>query len=338
MPATKTVLLPICLCLFAVTSLHAQSSAPAQTMISGSDQAAATSTTKFVYRILPAATPAAKKLPATALTNVKLASKAAALPQPGFFPADLSYHGGPVIRTAKNNPVYFDCPAGPTACWGDPATFLRDLNHSVFVHLADQYIGSTATLRYPLGNAVSINQTLQTNVLGQNDILAIVHAAAAKLSVQNSYSNIFHVFLPRGVDTCFDLTSICYSPDNPSSFFFCAYHGAVWFNDIGHILFSVEPYQNVPGCQVATPTPNGALVDSTASVLSHEFFETITDPDLNAWFSEASLIEWGEEIADICEPIGNAQGQFLDPVFLVNGKNYKIQLEYSNKFHACTHQ
>ena len=57
-----------------------------------------------------------------------------------------------------------------------------------------------------------------------------------------------------------------------------------------------------------------------------------------AWWSEASLIEWGAEIGDICEPIVNGSAQFLDPVFLVNGKNYKIQLEYSNKFHACTHQ
>jgi len=212
------------------------------------------------------------------------------------------------------------------------------LNHSVFVHLADQYIGSTGTLRYPVGDSVSINQSLQTNVLGQNDLLAIVHAAASKLSVENSYSHIFHVFLPPGVDTCFDLTSICYSPDNPSSFFFCAYHGAVWFADIGHILFTIEPYQNVPGCQVASPTPNGQLVDSTASVLSHEFFETITDPDLDAWWSEASLIEWGEEIGDICEPIVNSNNEFLDPTFLINQKKYEVQLEYSNKFHACTHQ
>lgn len=335
MSVTKCVSFSCCLCLVAAVALTAQT--PTQTMISGSDQAAAASTTQFLYRIVPAATPAAKKLPSSSLTNKKLSGNTA-VPQPGFFPADLAFHGGPVVRSAEHNPIYFDCPAGPKACWGDPATFLQDLNHSVFVHLADQYIGSTATLRYPVGNSVSINHTLQTNVLGQNDILAIVHAAASKLSVQNSYSNIFHVFLPKGIDTCFDLTSICYSPDNPSSFFFCAYHGAVWFSDIGHILFTVEPFQNVPGCQVATPTPNGDLVDSTASVLSHEFFETITDPDLDAWFSEASLIELGAEIGDICEPIGNSKFQFLDPVFLINGKNYKVQLEYSNKFHACTHQ
>ena len=51
----------------------------------------------------------------------------------------------------------------------------------------------------------------------------------------------------------------------------------------------------------------------------------------------SAIVDQGAEIGDICEPIGNASFQFLDPVFLVGGKDYKIQLEYSNKFHGCTH-
>ena len=117
----------LCLLFLTALAMYAQSAVTAQTTISGSDQAAAVSTTKFVYRMVPAATPAAKKLPASSLTNVKLASNGV-LPKPGFYPADLSYHGGPVVRTAENNPIYFDCPAGPTACWGDPAVFLNDRN------------------------------------------------------------------------------------------------------------------------------------------------------------------------------------------------------------------
>ena len=336
MSVDKSVFTSFCLLIFAAAAVQAQSTTPAQTTISGSDQVAASSAApNSVYRILPAGTQAAKKLTRNLLTNKKLTANTA-LPQPGFYPADLSYHGGQVIPNAEHDLVYFDCPAGPTACWGNPETFLKDLNHSGFIHTTDQYVGTNANLRYPVGGTVAVNRTLQTNVLGQNDILSIVHAAAVKLSIQNSYSNIVHVFLRKGIDTCFDLTSICYSPDNPSSFFFCAYHGAVWFNDIGHVLFTVEPYQNVAGCQVATPTPNGDLVDSTASVLSHETFETITDPDLDAWWSQASLIEWGAEIGDICEPIVNSNSQFLDPVFFVNEKKYKLQLEYSNKLHACT--
>ena len=45
----------------------------------------------------------------------------------------------------------------------------------------------------------------------------------------------------------------------------------------------------------------------------------------------------GLERGAICEPTGNRAGQFLDPTFIVGGKNYKVQLEYSNKFHGCTH-
>ena len=41
------------------------------------------------------------------------------------------------------------------------------------------------------------------------------------------------------------------------------------FTDIGHVLYSVEAYQNVPGSNVRAGTPNGELVDSTNNDLSH---------------------------------------------------------------------
>jgi hypothetical protein len=315
------------------TISRAQSSAPAQAGVSGSDLAAASSVRNSWYRIAPANTKAAKQLPSSTLTNKHLNS-VPKLPQPGFYPADLVYHGGPVITSAEHNEVYVNCPA---SCWGTPSTFLKNLNASAFIHLTDQYVGTTAGNRYPVGPSVFINQSMQTNVLYENDILSILHAAAVKLSVANSYNNIIHIFLPQGVDTCFDLTNLCYSPDNPPTFAFCAYHGTVMFSDIGHILYTVEPYQNVPGCQVASPSPNGLLVDSTASVLSHEIFETLTDPDLDAWWSDVSLLEQFAEIGDICEPVGNSMAQFLAPTFIVNGKKYEIQTEYSNKYHGCTH-
>jgi hypothetical protein len=326
-------LLVICASLYLFATSMALAQSAETTTIAGSDKAAADSVVSSWYRVTPAATPAAQQLSPSSLTNKKLSH----LPKPGFYPADLVFHGGPVVSSADQDLVYFDCPAGPSACWGNPAAFLKNLNASAFIHLTDQYVGTTANDRYPLGKSLSVNESLETNVLGQNDILSIVHAAATKLSVQSGYNNIIHVFLPKGIDTCIDLTSVCYSPDNPPTFAFCAYHGAVVFADIGHILYTVQPYQNVSGCQSATPTPNGGLVDSTASELSHETFETITDPDLDAWWSDVSLIEQGAEIGDVCEPVGNSSGRFLDSVFSVHGKNYKIQLEYSNKYHACTH-
>jgi hypothetical protein len=214
--------------------------------------------------------------------------------------------------------------------------FLSDLSNSTFIHLTDQYVGTTANNRYPPSTPATATVPLfVSNVVGQNDILAIVHTAAKALGT--GYGHVYHVFLPKGVDTCFDLTNICYSPDNPASWVFCAYHGSVTFGDIGHVLLSVEPYQNVPGCQAAPPNPNGILADSTNSVLSHELIEAITDPDPGSgWVAAKSLIVNGAEIGDLCEPLGNSSGQFLDPTLTLNGRKYELQLEYGNNYHACT--
>jgi hypothetical protein len=122
----------------------------------------------------------------------------------------------------------------------------------------------------------------------------------------------------------------CYSPDAPASFAFCAVHGYVNFGDLGHVLFTVEPYQNVPGCIVAQPSPNGPVVDSMASVLSHEVFETITDPDLNAWWNRTSLDLFGAEIGDVCQ-----NSTFNYGSVEINGKSYEVQPEYVNSLHGC---
>lgn len=77
------------------------------------------------------------------------------------------------------------------------------------------------------------------------------------------------------------------------------------------------------------------LADSTNSTLSHEVIETITDPDGDAWVANHSLSASGSEIGDHCEPIGNTNDKFLDSYLNLNGHTYELQLEYSNRFHAC---
>jgi len=243
---------------------------------------------------------------------------------PGFYPADLSDpKHGKVLTVVQSNNVYVNC---APSCWGSPSTFLARLAVSNLIHVTDQYVGATGNNRYTVGAATSINAALPAK-LTSNNILQLVHTAARAHG--SGYDHIYHVFLRAGVDVCTS-ANVCYSPDNLATFVFCAYHGSVDFQDIGHVLYSVEPYQNVKGCSVAQPSPNGPVVDSTSSTLSHELIETITDPDGNAWFAQNSLIEYGAEIADICE---NPFGKY--GAFSVSGKLYAIQPEYSNRLHAC---
>jgi hypothetical protein len=263
------------------------------------------------------------------------------------YPADLTFQGGPTVQSAQQHAIYMR-PNGRcrvSRCWGDPEGFLRDLSQSDFIHVTDQYVGASGGNRYPVGEHASVGFTPPFNFtppavpFTDADLQAVIHAVASRTG-QTGYGHIYHVFLPEGTDECFDSTfTVCYSPDNLSAFAFCAYHNFVDFADIGHVLYSVEPFQNVPGCNDPPTTPNGQLVDSTNDTLSHETFETITDPDLDAWFNGGgNLSLLGQEIGDECVFIASAGSiVYGDPgLFSVNEKTYAVQPELDNAHHACT--
>jgi hypothetical protein len=161
-----------------------------------------------------------------------------------------------------------------------------------------------------------------------------VHLAVATTKLSGLH-HIYHVFLPHGVDVCASGSTYCYSPDIPATHSFCGYHTAVKFSDVSQLVYyTVEPYQVVNGCVVAqapTASPNGALIDSTSNLLSHELFETITDPNVgSAFVARRSSEEFGAEIGDVCEAPG-----FRYPDSFIGARFYRIQLEYSNLYHAC---
>jgi len=266
-----------------------------------------------------------------------------ALTGPYFYPADLASGGGPTLATTRMHAVYVNASGSIASNFGNPEGFLRDLNRSTFIHLVDQYVGTTENNRYPVGNRARVRYGTPGATLFESDIAAIVHAVALEHGAGGDH--VYHVFLPQGTDTCFDITTenptpVCYSPDNPATFDFCGYHDAVQFTDIGIALYTVIPWQGPgSGCDVTPPSPNGVLADSTDNVLSHEAIETITDPlpGLGYLNFTGGLLTF-QEIADECVLFNldpTTPGNYAPPVFRVNGRQYKIQIEYSNTYHAC---
>lgn len=258
-----------------------------------------------------------------------------------FYPADLVYFGGPLLTDATSHNIYVNTePSAITSTWGNPEGFLSDLGNSSFIHLTDQYTYDfNPGVRYPVDHNKYILGASGYGVMTDTDMQFFAYIFARQTS-QSGLNHIFHIFLPPGQDVCFDDSdSSCYSPDNYSTWSFCAYHGAFTASDIGTILYTVEPFQDVPGCAVQTPSPNGQLADSTNSVLSHETFETITDPlPGTGWINWTSLDLYGYEVGDECQALGNQYGDALDPTFKISGKLYEVQLEYSNRYHACAMQ
>ncbi len=251
---------------------------------------------------------------------------------------DLHNFGGPTLQATQQHSIYLfpssGCPS-VASCWGNPDRFLRDLGRSRFIHVTDQYTGLNSNGRYGVGQSYrAAIATPRAQPFTDDDMLAIVHAAAAS-SGQSGYGHMYNVHLPPGVDECFDASfSVCYSPDNYASWYFCAYHGSADFTDVGHVVYSVEPFQNLPGCAVDPGSPNGSLIDSTNNVLSHEVFEAITDPDGNGWWNWDNGGAFGEEIGDECAFYGDYG---FGPSLVVMGEHqYAAQPEYNNLNHACT--
>ncbi len=260
------------------------------------------------------------------------------------FPGDLQYHGGSVVDYAQNHSVFLNptaaCP--PNSCFGDPIDFLDDLGRSQFIHITDQYVNAHASHRYSNGTNYAVPNYAPSAGAGRpftNLDLAIAAYSLAAATGGFGYNHIYHLFLTPGQDVCFDSTfNVCYSPDNNVTWFFCAYHGSVSDTAGSIALYTVEPYQNVSGCNSRPDCPNGQLADSTNSVLSHEMIEVITDPLGNAWWNQLNLALNGEEIGDECTfLLFTPTNVFFDPsVVRLNHKEYALQPEYSNLQHACS--
>lgn len=333
------------LILFSAIHLHSQPTNSHQVTVSPSsgDYAAAASASKVNLHAMPANTRAARRAgPAELFNSPKMANTAPDSGGPRF-PADLEYQGGNVVTAMQQVAIYLNPEGACTiaSCWGNPERFLADLGNSQFIHIVDQYTGASADDRYTVSEThVMVHYRRTGKPLTDAQMLAVVHAVAAALGTPDGYSNEFHVFLPPGQDECFNQDfKTCYSPNNPGTFVFCAYHGSATFNDaVGHVLYSVEPFQDVFGCSSRPGTPNGQLADSTNNVLSHELFETITDPDGSAWWNSADVGIFGEEIGDECSfVLFTDSSVYFDPSNVtLNGHSYVAQPEYNNLQHACT--
>jgi len=313
--------------------------------VSAADQLSAASAVHVYSHVHYARTAAGMAARSAAAASRKPAA-APAISAPGIVgpsftenPGNVTYQGGLAVQYAVSHAVYVNPGQQCTiaSCWGNPEGFLSDVGQSEFMHILDQYLAIQSNGRYTVGSRAVLTGALPNNPLAESDLIAILHGVVAATGA-GGYGNIYHLFLPPGVDTCFGANSSsgCYSPDNPSTFVFCAYHDSVTYSDLGHVLFTVEPWQGAgSGCEDSpVGAPNSQLIDSTDDTLSHELFETISDPDGTAWWNAVDLALYGNEMADECLFIGPTN-YFAPPTFSINGHLYRVQSEYSNEKRAC---
>ncbi len=159
------------------------------------------------------------------------------------FPLDMTKGTGTVLKATTQNDIFVNT---TSAAVGTPTIFQANLNlNTTFLSVLNQYDGVTSTGKFPVGTSFSATVPTFSNMISQGDLFNVIHAAAKTGGA--GYGHEYNVFLKSGLDTCIDFGP-CYSPDNPPTWVFCAYHGSLTYSDIGHVIYSIMPYQDVPGC------------------------------------------------------------------------------------------
>lgn len=258
---------------------------------------------------------------------------------------DLCWHGGPILfNTGSFNVFVNDSPNG-SPNHGHPGGFLGRMSLSSLNHYNNQYDvvmggGATRDNRYPfLGNLFVTDNNISPNGVGNKagsdaTITAELQAAAHQVDMIMAFHNAglvtgyrvaYNLFYVQNQAICSVSVGGCYL-NNP--FVFCAFHGSqdLVGSPAGHVIFSVEPWQQIGGC--TAPTDN--IQNDTSSTLSHEVQEFQTDPDVAfnpAWFRDMD----GQENGDICR---TAYGHIIMNPGAID---YNIQKEYDNSIHACSY-
>jgi hypothetical protein len=273
----------------------------------------------------------------------------------------LEYHEGPVMPSNTNYALYWD-PAGAPEYPGGYQTglnrYFEDLAHdsggalntdSVLTQYGDSG-GQFADYASSFGGALNDTDAYPANGCSRAsfcltdeqlrvEITAFVKAHGLPIDLKHEY----FVLTPPGVETCLEAsgTECSAGTSHPQ---FCAYHD---FIPVGGsaIVYADDPYvagvgASAEACDAGEEHPNNNASDATiGGGLAHEHSESLTDPELNAWFDSA-----GNEVADKCrtfkratefgEPLGKApDGSNYNQV--IDGDLYWYQQEWSNAAGAC---
>ena len=230
---------------------------------------------------------------------------------------NLSYHGGPVITSAKVVSIFW----GPSATWGTQSgpgpslltatilAFVAHFGRTGEYNVITQYSGIQLT---DLTNVNWIdNSTPPTNVTDaavRGEVVKILNAHHGGVA---DPSTIYEVFLPPGSYASYGNLTSCGGPN----LYFCAYHSNFSYKGVD-VKYASLPYPSCGGCQWSGWSD--AL--NFQHFVCHETREAVTDPDGNAWFDRQ-----GNEADDKCA--------WSPALFTDAGFGY--QYEWSNANSGC---
>jgi hypothetical protein len=291
-----------------------------------------------------------------ALSYQPLRGSAAALRVQPFAGKNLVYNGGPVMTSNTNYTFYWAPSGSPAYAAGYQAgvnLYMEDLAHDSggvqnVDSVATQYAnGSSESVAY---NSHFAGQIIDTNPYPKSGCVAAptcltdaqiqteIKSWVIGHGLPHDLAHEYFLLTPPGVESCFDATGTECSAGTVHAAF-CAYHGAISASG-GSIIYANDPYVvGVSGCDSAEHPNNSPSDAALLGGLSHEHNESITDPELNAWYGpegyeNGDKCRTFEEASEYGTPLGTApDGSRYNQ--LINGREYWYQQEWSNLGSTC---
>lgn len=202
------------------------------------------------------------------------------------------YHGGPIMPgTVNMYYIWYGAWNSPTASStnsllttfgqyiGGPTPYFN-INTTYF-NGNNQFVSGSVALPKSVADSGS-----QGAALTDSKVAAIVQNALASGALPTDTNGVYFVLASQEIT---ETSGFCTQ--------YCAWHthGSIAGQDIKY-GFIGDPMQCPSACSAQTVTPNGNMeADSMANLIAHELSESVTDPDLNAWFDRR-----GMENADKC--------------------------------------
>jgi hypothetical protein len=293
--------------------------------VAGSAGTAAAGETPKVHLLLT------KQLASKAQHAVGVSTGCLGTASPGCLPIPLQYNGGLVQQAGTTEYAVFWEPTGSTvsSSYNSLLTrFFNDIGGSSLYGVATQYYqGNNQNIvnSSHLGGTWVDTSNYPSSQLSDADIQAEAQRAITANGWATGINTQVFVFLAKGENECQSSGTCSFST-------FCAYHGTFNSNGVTE-PYAAMPYAgtNLSACGTqGEPSPNNDQdSDAEISITSHELMETVTDPNLDAWFDLT-----GSEIGDKCAyDYGSpaADGHNIT----MGGHLYIVQQEFSNADLGC---
>jgi hypothetical protein len=201
----------------------------------------------------------------------------------------INYNGGPVIL-GTTNIYYIWYGTWDASSIGILTDFANNIGGSPYFNINTSYFDSTGT---NVSNLVHYAGSTTDNysrgkAIGDSDIATIVSSALTSGRLPTDTNGVYFVLTATDVQETSGFTTI-----------YCGWHTYGFLNskNIKYSFVGNAATQNLGACAAQTgSSPNGNPgADAMASVIAHELEESVTDPNLNAWYDSS-----GEENADKC--------------------------------------